>query len=546
MNLSKRIEQELSGFILFAGMMTPALRRQTAEMVFRFLFEGDYEARKILKRSRVEAKSPIWYQILWQLFGQEKLRDISRNNEDLSFSLARDTLDWAKRTYAQFESSHDQVEAEQELEAFEKRLSSLSLEEWEARLKVLREQFPEHKRAWKFYRKALADGIIGTDEQERVRRAEQDVLKRRIISDWRGFIGREKSEQEAVYLEKAFDKYFKDLSVKVDQLHDLGDLLSPYYNFLGMAWNDTLGNWSQINWSDLESWAESLKRDRSLRELANLLGRWQRIRSRQQEQRRLKKVPYRQWKPNPYGKSEIVGIHHSDDLSRMLPSEVALLSTPEMEILLSQKYVEKKLLTFRYRAMDSHPVFKEEEEELPSPKTEEAGPFVLAIDTSGSMFGAPERIAKALSLAILEIALKQERRVFLISFSTGYETLEVTDAARDFGKFVAFLRMSFHGGTDIEPTLEKALEVLEQPDYQNGDMLIVSDFVVPRLSRKTYDKVQTLRREGDHHFHSLHITRRHDGRHAPLPIFDQHWVYDLDKPGVMRQTIDRLEVIAEG
>ena len=145
-------------------------------------------------------------------------------------------------------------------------------------------------------------------------------------------------------------------------------------------------------------------------------------------------IPKEDWKPNPYGKSEIIGIHHSDQISALLPSEIALLSHPETELMLSKKYVEKKLLTFQYRSEDMEVNEEIKEEPLNDMDLDRPGPFILCIDTSGSMFGTPERIAKALALAILEIAIKDKRRAFLISFSIGIQTTEMTGMEADMGK----------------------------------------------------------------------------------------------------------------
>lgn len=536
----KRIEQQLNHFILFGGMMTAEIRRQTAELLFRYLYDPDYPGLERLAQTSIPQQYPNWARILEQLLQREDLRDIARHNEDLAFSLARETLEWAKRTYLQFETSHQHVEEESDLQEFETRGRELSLSRWHEQLEQLKQAYPSYQRNWAFYQKTLAE----LDQDDSLRsRQEAEVLRGNVLHDWRQFIQVSKNREEASFLASSFGRYFDTLGRKVEKLHDLGDLLSPFYGFLGLAWNDSLGNWNKIDVSQLESYAESLGRDRTLRELAELLGRFQRARHQTDEVRKQRLLPRQQWKPNPYGRSEIIGIHHSDEISRMLPSEVALLSSPETEIILSKKYVEKKLLTFQYRAQDMSTTYEEEEDEVPDQQPDDMGPIILCVDTSGSMFGAPERVAKALALAILEVALKQQRRAFLISFSTGLKAIEMTGVEKDLGQFIDFLKMSFHGGTDIQPALEEALSVMQREDYRDADVLVISDFVIPRLSRKTFEKIERTRRQRQTSFHSLFITRRPDPRTIPPPIFDQHWVYDLDNPAVVRQAVDRLNMM---
>lgn len=543
MNPSKRIEQELNNFILFGGMMTPELRHFVAEQLFYFLFDPDYPALEKLRASRIPDQYPNWYKVIRQLLKQEELREIARHNEDLAFSLARETLTWAKKTFLQFENSHERRAEEQEWQGFQAG-RGVSEAAWSDLLQRLQALYPQHRQNWGFYQKTLAQQQQQAADNPSPRLArEASVLRNNILRDWQQYLDASKARQESAFLDQSFHRYFESLGRKVEKLHDLGDLLSPFYNFLGMAWNDSLENWDKLDWDKLTEFAESLRRDRSLRELAELLGKWRRAQEHQDMVRMQRLINRPDWRPNPYGKSEIIGIHQSGDLTNMLPGEVALLSSAETEILLSLKYVEKKLLTFQYRSQDLSSTPEVVEEEIKDPKPDTAGPFILCVDTSGSMFGAPERIAKALALAILEIALRQKRQVFLISFSTGFKSIEMTGIEKDLGRFIDFLKMSFHGGTDIQPALEESLDVLERHDYQDADVLFISDFVVPRLTRTTYERVEALRHDQQTSFHSMFVTRRADPRQTPLPIFDQHWVYDLDQPGVMRQTVDRLRVI---
>jgi uncharacterized protein with von Willebrand factor type A (vWA) domain len=546
MSQSKRIEQELNSFILFGSMMTPQLRRVVAEVFFNFLYDPDYPALEKLKASSIPQTYPNWYKVLRDLLDRQELREIARHNEDLAFSLARETLTWAKKTFMQFETSHEGMEEEQAWQDYQANQSH-DPQAWRGLLQRLTDRYPQHGRNWGFYRKTLddqAEALTQAPEagSSRLQR-EAGVLRNNILRDWDTFIQVQKAQNESDFLDQSFSRYFESLGRKVEKLNDLGDLLSPFYNFLGLAWNDTLDNWDKLDWDKLQDFADSLRRDRSLRELADILGKWRRAQEHQQRVRMQRLIHRQDWKPNPYGKSEIVGIHHSGNLTQMLPGEIALLSSPETEVLLSLKYVEKKLLTFQYRSQDLSSTPEQQEEEIEDPNPDSAGPFILCIDTSGSMFGAPERISKALALAILEIALKQKRQVFLISFSTGFKSIEMTGMETDMGRFIDFLKMSFRGGTDIQPALEEALLVLEREDYTDADVLFISDFVVPRLTRKTFDRVEALRQQKQTSFHSMFITRRADPRQTPLPIFDQHWVYDLDEPGVMRQTVDRLRVI---
>ncbi|MEL6133943.1 MAG: VWA domain-containing protein, partial [Bacteroidota bacterium] len=493
-----------------------------------------------LARSTLPQAFPRWSQLLEKLLGEQSLRAMTLNNEDFSLSVAREMLTWCEDTHAHFLQAFSLADEEKELQDLEQLLHTPGQKRWNVLLDYLQSHYPSNNRDWRFYQQALQR--LGEQENGEEVSRDREVIRKNILTDWRQFIRTEKSAQEEHYLDAAYQKYRAQLSQKIDQLQDLGDLLSPFFNFLGNVWNDAVGNWNRINWKNMESYAHQLSRDRHLRELAEMLGKWTSTQQALKEMQAQALILKRKWRPNPYGKSEIIGVHHSDNLSVMLPSEVALLSSHETEILLAKKYVEKKLLTFQYRSHDA--ATDPTTEEIEEKSDEDApGPFVMIIDTSGSMFGDPERIAKALALAILEIAIKTKRQAFLISFSTGIQTTEMTGMEEDLTQMVDFLRMSFHGGTDIQPAIGEALEMLKREDYQAADVLIISDFVIPRLDRRVYENIQEARRQQGTHFHSLYITRRADRRTVPLPIFDHHWVYDMDNPELIRQAIDHFQTL---
>lgn len=89
----------------------------------------------------------------------------------------------------------------------------------------------------------------------------------------------------------------------------------------------------------------------------------------------------------------------------------------------------------------------------------------VCIDTSGSMNGAPETVAKAVALFMATKAKEQKRPCYLINFSTNIDTL---DFSADVGmeSLMRFLQMSFHGGTDVTPALEHALDMMEKDTHR--------------------------------------------------------------------------------
>jgi uncharacterized protein with von Willebrand factor type A (vWA) domain len=139
------------------------------------------------------------------------------------------------------------------------------------------------------------------------------------------------------------------------------------------------------------------------------------------------------------------------------------------------------------------------------------------------MNGMPETVAKAVALYLAAKASDQKRPCYLITFSTSIYTLDLS-AKPGMEALLRFLRMSFHGGTDVAPAIEHALDTMEQDAYKNADMLVVSDFIMSSLADGLLTRIKKQRLAGNR-FHSLvvgdcYMTQR------LRDIFDSEWVFE--------------------
>jgi uncharacterized protein with von Willebrand factor type A (vWA) domain len=113
----------------------------------------------------------------------------------------------------------------------------------------------------------------------------------------------------------------------------------------------------------------------------------------------------------------------------------------------------------------------------PRPEALERGPIVLCLDTSGSMRGAPETLAKAVALATLRTAHAEGRRCLLMAFGGSDEVLEheLALTAQGLDALMALMGQSFDGGTDLQAPVERAVARVQQAGWRSADLLIVSD-----------------------------------------------------------------------
>ncbi|WP_318471042.1 VWA domain-containing protein [Photobacterium leiognathi] len=191
---------------------------------------------------------------------------------------------------------------------------------------------------------------------------------------------------------------------------------------------------------------------------------------------------------------ETKGITRSDSISRMLPQEASLLTHPILKKLWHVKRAEHALLAYAVEGIERIEVEQERELESLSDKRghknkKNRGPMVICLDTSGSMQGLPENIAKAAVLECMKVAYKEKRRcyVFLFGSTNEMSELEMTLDVSGFNELLNFLTMSFGGGTDAEGPLNKALDKCDAKEWNKADILLVSDgefHVSAGLSRK--------------------------------------------------------------
>lgn len=106
---------------------------------------------------------------------------------------------------------------------------------------------------------------------------------------------------------------------------------------------------------------------------------------------------------------DLVGIHQANDLMRLLPSEAVMLGLPELELEFYRRYLgaaPAQLSVTWHLAAPAHHAAHSGAGGQPVAAAE---PFIVCVDTSGSMGGYPEECAKALFLALLKVAMDEKR-----------------------------------------------------------------------------------------------------------------------------------------
>ena len=180
-------------------------------------------------------------------------------------------------------------------------------------------------------------------------------------------------------------------------------------------------------------------------------------------------------------------------------------------------------MCFKMEGMQTRSYEVEEEQMIEVEEEEKLGPIIICVDTSGSMQGSPETVAKAVTLFMATRAISQKRNCLLINFSTGIETLDLSGQI-DITKVMEFLRRSFRGGTDVSPALTYALNMMSDEKYSQSDLLIISDFIMDSLPEALHEKISAAK-ANKNQFYSLSIGDLFLSQRL-REVFDNEWVYN--------------------
>jgi len=179
---------------------------------------------------------------------------------------------------------------------------------------------------------------------------------------------------------------------------------------------------------------------------------------------------------------ETRGVTRSGRFARMLPAEAMLLAHPRLRLVWHARHAERALLTYEDDDRMGE-VFHEEAPILrpslkPRPERRfERGPMLVCVDTSGSMQGGAEAVAKAAVLEAVRAAHAQKRACHLIAFGGEGEMLELDLGVDPEGiaRLAAFLSQGFRGGTDICGPIARCVELAEEAAWHQADLLLATD-----------------------------------------------------------------------
>ena len=223
-------------------------------------------------------------------------------------------------------------------------------------------------------------------------------------------------------------------------------------------------------------------------------------------------------------KSDIEGITVGNNLSALLPSEVAMLSDRSTQDVFYRNYAEKRLQVFASASQSTRP------------DTHKDGPVIVCIDESSSMTGEPVRTAITLAYAVTIIAKRRHRPVLIVAYSDDHKMMRVESWERQKKQILEFLSNVSMGGNDENSMFEWLFKtILPQEDkFKTADILCVSDFGWVSIDSYVKNLIDEQKAAGMR-FYGLNIGGIFGGWHdfnddmwrgnSPMSVCDSVWEY---------------------
>jgi len=148
-----------------------------------------------------------------------------------------------------------------------------------------------------------------------------------------------------------------------------------------------------------------------------------------------------------------------EDLTAIFPDELALLHPGAPSLIRAQavaRWAQGGLLGWKLAG-----------------QADRRGPFVAAVDVSGSMAGEREMVAKGVALGVAQAAKAEGRKYILFTFGADQDPIVVCTSDDDWEAHIAWAEQAAHGGTSFNRALQEAMERLGED--RRADLLFISD-----------------------------------------------------------------------
>lgn len=261
------------------------------------------------------------------------------------------------------------------------------------------------------------------------------------------------AREQAGEVERDLDACQPSISVAVRDMMSRAADEAQALNESALAWGLDPGELQRMSAEERMALAKKLNSDR-FRRIADLWGPMKNMMLSEQARRTV------------HVREEIVDVETGNDITRLLPSELASIRHPILRYNFLRKFANRGLMQYSMEGTERLA----------------RGGVIFCEDGSGSMRGERELWSKAVMLCLLDLAKRQKRTMHVIHFGgPGYTKQFHFEKPSDFtfDRIVEAAEWFADGGTDFETPMKEALEILQDEFAKHGgvkaDVVFMTD-----------------------------------------------------------------------
>lgn len=202
----------------------------------------------------------------------------------------------------------------------------------------------------------------------------------------------------------------------------------------------------QLLLTDQFELVEKIRAHKSLLLIAEMVGRF-------------KKIAHKKHKMKEKQTMARQNISIGQEVSRLLPSELANFILPSSKLDFLRRYGEQQTFIFDTKGKEKNG----------------RGPIIICMDESSSMNAIKEQ-SKAFCITLLMIARQQKRDFAIIPFASGVGEVQLFKRGQATSQQIMdFSERFLGGGTNYEHPLREALNILLKNEFNKADILFVTD-----------------------------------------------------------------------
>jgi hypothetical protein len=279
-----------------------------------------------------------------EILSNPTMKELCSKDPELAEKITQEILDFVNKTKKKLNKTQSPFENEIELKhEFQQSKNSEFKSKWEKVNPIIKNNYDKKELDTTFYETEFNRSLDEKNKGDKDKPSFESV-KEHFNEKWDELLCKKQTKLELDQIEAERKEFCIDLYNRIDELKKLQEAVEPFTKELGRLWDMSKGNWQRTNLDILKRYTELLKKDKSLKDLAEMLGKMRQAEKEFEEELFANIQLKPEWKVDHASKADLIGIHESDDLSSLLPSETALLADET-----TQSFSSKNLLKRNYK-----------------------------------------------------------------------------------------------------------------------------------------------------------------------------------------------------